>query len=67
MKVGLSGEDELSINQGSVFPKQNVNKMSKVLLSVDEAHLSNLYEIKILAMFIVSHIEWKNMCMYVHK
>ena len=55
-----------SIKQSSLFPKQNVNKINNVFLSIDEADISNLH-IRIFYLnnalyvtrFTVSKIGWK--------
>ena len=40
----------IDINQSSLFPKQNVNKRNKMLSSIDEADISNLYKKIVLKM-----------------
>ena len=54
---------EVSINQKSLFPKQNVNKINKVISSIDEARLSNLHE-SIAKYLVTLHVYYR--LLYMH-
>ena len=48
--------NDCSINQSSLFSKQDVNKINNAISSNDEADISNLHKKNILAMHYILYI-----------